>query len=196
MILTDSDILQRIKQKDIEISNFKRERLGSNSYDLTLGNLLSFYTSDVLDCKKKNPVTTFPIDAEKGYMLVPGLLYLGYTNEYTKTRNLCPQLEGKSSLARLGLSIHLTAGFGDIGFEGHWTLEITVVHKLWVYANMPIAQIYWQLPLGTCSVPYNMKKDAKYANQIARPVPSMMHKNFSYEKNTDTEDFVPSMIGL
>lgn len=177
MILTDRDILQRMRAGFIQITPFKQERLGSNSYDLTLGETLLVYTDEVLDAAKNNAYKTFTIP-EDGFILYPGELYLGATAEHTISRHVVPLIEGKSSVGRLGISIHITAGFGDIAFEGHWTLEITVTKPIRIYAHMPIAQIYYILPLGEVNVSYNNKKDAKYNKQGPVPVPSLMWKNF------------------
>lgn len=177
MILTDKDIKTQMSSGNINIIPFNKERLGSNSYDVTLGNTLLIYTSKILDCKVDNPYKTLLIP-EEGYLMRPGELYLGYVNEYITSKGLVPTIEGKSSVARLGLSVHLTAGLGDINWCGHFTLEMTVVKPLKVYADMPLAQIVWTLPLGKCEVPYSLKKNAKYNNQPGKPIPSMMHLNF------------------
>ncbi len=178
MILTDQDIRQRVSSRHLNFfPKFEESRLGSNSYDFTLGNKLLLYTEDVLDCKTQNPYRLVDIP-EEGYVLAPGGFYLGFTNERVDCDGLCPQLEGKSSIARLGICVHLTAGFGDIGFNGHWTLEITAAHAVRIYPNMPIAQIYFLMPLGKCTKPYGRKTDAKYVQQPAAPVPSQMWKNF------------------
>jgi dCTP deaminase len=178
MMLTDSDILKHRKDGYIEISSWNEERLGSNSYDLTLSKHLKVYTDDVLDCKRDNPTLSIIIP-DHGFTLKPRELYLGSTVEYTKTHeSIVPQLEGKSSIARLGICIHLTAGFGDCGFAGHWTLDITCVKPVIIYAGMPIAQIYYFMTLGKCIKPYYTKRNAKYNEQGAMPVASAMHKNF------------------
>lgn len=177
MILTDQDILQRMRAGHIQITPFNPDRLGSNSYDLSLGEKLIVYTDTILDVAKSNQYEIFSIPRE-GIILQPGELYLGSTVEYTRSYGLVPQLEGKSSLARLGMSVHLTAGFGDIGFEGHWTLEVTVVKPVRIYAHMPVAQIYYMLPLSNVNRSYANKIDAKYSKQGADPVPSLMWKNF------------------
>lgn len=193
MILTDSDIQKRVNCGDIAfLPKFDRSQLGSNSYDLTLARTLMVYkqfgqttiepespiVNMPLDCREDNPTIEFQIPDE-GFVLQPGELYLGATVEATKCKDLCPMLEGKSSIGRLGMSVHVTAGFGDIGFEGHWTLEITVVRPLRIYAHMPIAQIYFLLPLGKCEIPYKRKMSAKYDGQSRPvPVPSAMYKNF------------------
>ena len=80
---------------------------------------------ETLDAKKHNKVTHFEIP-DDGYVLQPGVLYLGVTEEYTETHAHVPFLEGKSSIGRLGIDIHATAGKGDVGFCNCWTLEISV----------------------------------------------------------------------
>lgn len=85
---------------------------------------------------------------EKGYVLLPGVLYIGRTVERTTTDKYIPMINGRSSGGRLGLSIHICAGFGDIGFSGTWTLEITVVEPLIIYPNQEIAQICFYKPYG------------------------------------------------
>lgn len=183
MILTDETILKEIERGNIYIQPFHHSRLGSNSYDLTLGRELIMYhdgsewETKPLDCKKPPEGTGVTMD-NNGYTLYPGNLYLGYTNEYTAAHTTVPMIEGKSSIGRLGIRIHATAGFGDIGFAGHWTLEIDVVVPVIIYPNMPIAQIYFNDVSGKCLNPYHKKQDAKYSKQEARPVPSAMWKNF------------------
>lgn len=88
---------------------------------------------------------------DDGMLLMPGELYLTQTAEYTETRDLVPMVEGRSSWGRLGLFIHITAGFGDVGFCGHWTLEMTVVRPLIIYPGVEIAQIFYHMPHGACS---------------------------------------------
>jgi len=181
MVLTDTDILKQIRAGNIEIEPFDKKRLGSNSYDVTLGKDLLVYTEDTLDCIKMPIVHRFEIP-EEGYVLHPGELYLGVTNERTRSKCFVPDIDGKSSIGRLGICIHQTAGIGDIGFNGHWTLEITVIKPIRVYANMPIGQVRFMLPLSDCTVSYALKDNAKYRNQPGIPIPSQMWKNFIIEK--------------
>lgn len=179
MMLSDRDILDAMSEGLIEIKPFNREAVGTNSIDLTLAPGLVVYTDKVLDSRKPNMWKHITIP-ESGFVLLPGELYLGSTVEYTNTlaeSELVPQLEGKSSVARLGICIHLTAGFGDCGFEGHWTLEITCVKPVIIYPNMPIAQIFYIKMSSAPLVSYDQKKNAKYANQSASPVTSRMWKN-------------------
>ncbi len=179
-MLTDSRILQAIRERQIIIDPFHPQHLGSNSYDLHIGPNLVVYDDPVLDAKKVNSTLHLTIP-EEGFKLQPGELYLGATVEHThQDVRLIPSIEGKSSVARLGICVHLTAGFGDIGFSGHWTLEITCVKPVIIYANMPICQIFWVEAVGHCNRPYFAKHDAKYNGQNLNPVPvpSAMWRNF------------------
>jgi deoxycytidine triphosphate deaminase len=90
---------------------------------------------------------------------------------------LTGSLEGKSSTGRLGIDIHATAGKGDVGFCGHWTLEISVKQPVKIYKGMPIGQLIYFPVEGPIQVSYNQKKNSKYSNQPDKPVESMMWKN-------------------
>lgn len=177
MILSDTSIQQAIRHKEIEIAPYNHKQLGSNSYDLLLSENMAFYKTKVLDMKRHNPIHHFKIDP-MGTMLEPNHLYLGSTVERTFTEKYVPIIEGKSSVARLGMQVHLTAGFGDAGFNGHWTLEIVVQQPLLIYPNVPICQVYFLPIVGEVANLYNKKKSAKYSLQESRPVESMMYKNF------------------
>jgi dCTP deaminase len=177
MILTDRQILAEMKMGTIVISPYNRKHLGTNSYDVHLGKWLAVYNDEILDAKRHNPVHHFRIPPE-GIILVPSKLYLGVTQEYTETHSHVPFLEGKSSIGRLGIDIHATAGKGDVGFCNTWTLEISVRQPVRIYAGMPIGQlIYFEIE-GIVGVPYNKKKSAKYNKRTTKPVESMMWKNF------------------
>jgi dCTP deaminase len=145
MILSDQRILEEIKKETIKIQPYNREFLGSNSYDVHLSKHLAIYKDKVLDAKKHNEINHFEIP-EEGYELQPGELYLGVTEEYTETHVHVPFLEGKSSTGRLGIDIHATAGKGDVGFCGNWTLEISCKIPVRIYKGMPIGQLI--LPCG------------------------------------------------
>jgi dCTP deaminase len=176
MILSDTRILEEIDKKTIIIQPYNRSELGSNSYDVHLGKNLAIYKDHVIDAKKHNEIEHFDIP-EEGFVLEPGRFYLGVTEEYTETHAHVPFLEGKSSTGRLGIDIHATAGKGDVGFCGNWTLEISVKVPVRVYAGMPIGQLIYFPVDGEIEVPYNKKKGAKYSGQPNRPVESMMWKN-------------------
>ena len=176
MILTDGEILEEIKKGNILIEPFDRSKLGTNSYDVHLGKYLATYTDKELDAKKHNEIQGFEIP-EEGFVLQPGVLYLGVTLEYTETHNHVPFLEGKSSTGRLGIDIHATAGKGDVGFCNTWTLEISVIHPVRVYAGMPIGQLIYFEVKGDIENSYDKKVGAKYNERTLKPVESMMWKN-------------------
>jgi len=176
VILSDKLILDEIEKGTILIEPFKRDCLGTNSYDVHLGKHLATYTGRILDAKAHNEVEHFEIPPE-GIVLEPGVLYLGVTEEYTETHAHVPFLEGKSSTGRLGIDIHATAGKGDVGFCNTWTLEISVAQACRVYAGMPIGQLIYFCVDGEIETMYNTKKNAKYNERTIRPVESMMWKN-------------------
>jgi dCTP deaminase len=176
MILSDKRILEEMEKGTIKVVPYNREDLGSNSYDVHLSKNLATYDSEILDAKKHNTIKHFEIPDE-GIVLMPNMLYLGVTEEYTETHAHVPFLEGKSSTGRLGIDIHATAGKGDVGFCGNWTLEISVKQPVRVYKGMPIGQLIYFPVDGEIEVKYNQKKNAKYSGQPNVPVESMMWKN-------------------
>lgn len=180
MILTDKQIQKAIDEGSIVISPFRPECLGSNSYDVHLGKILANYKDAVLDARKHNEVEFYEIPDE-GLVLLPEKLYLGVTEEYTETHRHVPFLEGKSSVGRLGIDIHATAGKGDVGFSNTWTLEISVRQPVRIYVGMPIGQLIYFETSGEPAVPYGKKPDAKYTTRSSRPIESLMFKNWDEE---------------
>ncbi|MGY8641617.1 MAG: dCTP deaminase [Verrucomicrobiales bacterium] len=176
MILSDAEILEAIKDGNIVVDPYDRECLGTNSYDVHLSKHLATYSNRVLDAKKHNKIEHFEIPPE-GFVLEPQINYLGSTVEYTETHNTVPFLEGKSSVGRLGMDIHATAGKGDVGFCNHWTLEISVKQPVRVYEGMPVGQLIYFKVSGEVLTPYSSKKSAKYNERTPLPVESMMWKN-------------------
>ncbi len=176
MILSDEKILDAIAKGEIVIDPFDPEALGTNSYDVHLGKYLAVYVDFELDAKKHNKTKELIIPPE-GYVLEPGRIYLGVTLEYTETHNSVPFLEGKSSVGRLGIDIHATAGKGDVGFCNHWTLELSCVQPVRVYAGMPIGQLIYFSVDGAIRHYYTKKRGAKYVRVSDKPVESMMWKN-------------------
>ena len=160
MILTRAKIEQEVQLGKIEIEPFDPANLGPNSYDVTINKELLIYTvnnySEFLDTKRDNKTDLLSIP-ESGHIFYPKTLYLARTNERTFTKDFVPMLEGKSSLGRLGINIHATAGFGDLGFNGFWTLEISVIHPVKIYPNMKIGQLYFMETSGDKTIQYKGK---------------------------------------
>ena len=171
MILSGREIVKHIG-KEIIIEPFDPKRVNPNSYNLSLANELLVYDEHVLDMKKPNTANRIEIP-EDGLLLEPNRLYLGRTNEYTKTDRYIPMLEGRSSTGRLGLFIHVTAGFGDVGFAGYWTLEIFCVQPIRIYPNVEICQIYYHDIDGE----YDSYSSGKYQNNTGIQ-PSLLYRDF------------------
>lgn len=171
MILSGLEIKNRLG-KDIIIKPYNEKALNPNSYNLKLHNELLVYNEQILDMKKNN-TTNKIIIPQDGLCLEPGKLYLGRTEEYTATDNLVPMLEGRSSIGRLGLYIHVTAGFGDVGFKGFWTLEIHCVQPIKIYPFIEICQIYYHTIEGK----YEEYSSGKYQNNEGIQA-SLLYKDF------------------
>lgn len=171
MILSGREIKANLG-KDIVITPYSEKQLNPNSYNLRLHNELLVYQNKVLDMKKENLADKIIIPPE-GLVLDPQKLYLGRTLEYTETHSHVPMLEGRSSVGRLGLFIHITAGFGDVGFKGFWTLEIFCVQPIKVYPGVEVCQIYYHTLEGD----YDKYTSGKYQNNKDIQV-SMLYKDF------------------
>ena len=172
MILSGLEIKNRIG-KDIEIDPYNENQINPNSYNLKLHDELLVYKDKIFDMKK--PLNTEKIIIPKeGFILEPNKLYLGRTVEYTKTKNLIPMLEGRSSVGRLGMFVHVTAGFGDVGFEGFWTLEIFCVQPVKIYPDIEICQIYYHNIKGE----YEKYTSEKYQKNTEIQ-PSCIYKDFN-----------------
>ncbi len=174
MILSGKEINRRLG-RDIFIEPYNEEQLNPNSYNVCLHRELLIYTEPVLDMKKRNNIASIVIPQD-GFVLEPGKLYLGRTIEYTKTDMLVPMLEGRSSIGRLGLFIHITAGFGDVGFSGYWTLEMFCVLPIRIYPGIEIGQIFYHTIEGN----FERYDSGKYQNNKGIQ-PSMLYKEFQAE---------------
>ena len=159
MILSGLEIKRQVDKGNIVIEPFCETQINPNSYNLRLHNEILVYDEKILDVKKENKTKKIIIP-EEGLVLKPGVLYLARTVERTHTDKFVPMLDGRSSIGRLGIYTHVTAGFGDIGFDGTWTLEIQVIHPVRVYPNIKIVQISYQEIKGDFEL-YN----GRYAKQ-------------------------------
>lgn len=172
MILTGNEIKQNLGT-NIEIDPFDESLLNPNSYNLRLHNEVLVYEEIVLDMRRKNRFRRYTIP-EEGMVMNPNQLYLGRTVERTETHNLVPMLEGRSSIGRLGLFVHITAGFGDVGFCGYWTLEMFAVQPIRIYPGVEICQIFYHTVQGDISE-YESEKYQR--NRDIQP--SLLYKDFS-----------------
>ncbi len=185
MILSDHDIKEAIRRGDIIIDPFKEKDLQPASVDLHLDrHFLAFNGGPdcVIDPKKPmdDAMQEITIDDEKPLILRPGEFVLGLVYEKTGVSSrYVGRLEGKSSIGRMGLLIHVTAGFLDPGNSLKMTLELhnTANMPILLYYRMPIAQMIFEELSSECHAPYAQKKNSKYVGDD-RPRASQMWKNF------------------
>jgi len=182
MILSGQQIRAKMVS-DVVIEPFEENNLNPNSYNLTLHDELLAYEEVVLDMRKANRVRRIEIPSD-GLVLGPNQLYLGRTVERTVTHNLVPMIEGRSSVGRLGLFVHVTAGFGDVGFAGYWTLEMFAVQPVRIYSGIPICQIFYHEICGDIT---EYASDKYQNNRDIQP--SMLYK----ELNPDGDHASPQL---
>ncbi|MCA9035066.1 MAG: dCTP deaminase [Planctomycetaceae bacterium] len=172
MILSGSEIRAQLG-RNISIEPFSDDQLNPNSYNLRLHDELLVYEEIVLDMKRPNRFRRIHIPPE-GLILQPNQLYLGRTIEYTETRNLVPMLEGRSSIGRLGLFVHVTAGFGDVGFCGYWTLEMFAIQPVRIYPGVQVCQVFYHTLEGDVTE----YKSGKYQNN-SDIQPSLLYRELT-----------------
>ena len=189
MVLSGNEINRRLGG-DILIDPFDESRLNPNSYNLTLHDELMVYEELILDMRKANRVRRMRIPPE-GIVLQPNQLYLGRTAERTETHNLVPMIEGRSSIGRLGLFVHVTAGFGDVGFCGYWTLEMFAVQPVRIFAGVSICQIFYHDISGD----FTEYQSDKYQNNTDIQ-PSLLFKELSPDSDKDPQMKLPFGIEL
>lgn len=184
-ILTGQEIINQINNNHIRIGNFNKDRVQPNSYDVTLGDKVSFYSltqyvedvycfSDTeifksvsyLDTRKENAMIVANIPND-GYLLLPNTLYIVETVESFWSDKYVSEVSGTSSLARLGITVHKTAGYANLGHEFKWILEVEVTHPVMVYSGMKIGQVYFHTTEGDHNLQYKGKyKDAQMGNKL------------------------------
>lgn len=171
MILSGNEIRKQLGT-NIKIEPYEESQLNPNSYNLRLHDELLIYDELELDMRRPAKYRRLSIPAE-GLVLQPHRLYLGRTVERTETHNYVPMLEGRSSIGRLGLFVHVTAGFGDVGFSGFWTLEMFAVYPIRIYPGVEIAQIFYHTLEGEVT---EYRSDKYQHNRDIQP--SLLFKEF------------------
>jgi len=191
MILSDKDIRQAIAKRHLVIKPFDEHCVQPSSYDLHLEKEVRVFDSHrtgIVDVKKEIDCSRLvKIDPQEGFILHPGEFILGATTEFFKIpADLAAKLEGKSSLGRLGLIIHATAGYVDPGFSGYLTFEISNISRLplRIYPGMKIAQICFFRMSSPVETPYGSKKlGSKYKGQKG-PTASKVYLEFKDEQKS------------
>lgn len=170
MILTGPRIRSAVEEGEIHIEPFTPANINPNSYNFTLGSTLKVYDDDVLDSAAENTSSEIKIPAD-GILLEPGQLYLAHTIERMGSDNFAPTFAARSSVARLGLFINLSAPLGDIGYFGQWTLQLYCIQPVRVYTGMRIGQMMFWQPSGPIEL-----YDGKYQGSSG-PRSSDIHKD-------------------
>jgi dCTP deaminase len=171
MILTGSEIKKQVGSDRIMISPFSEDQINPNSYNFRLGKTLKYYTNHVLDPKIQQDTIEVEIP-EEGYVLQPNKIYLGHTLEVMGSKNYVPIIRARSSTARLGLFVHVTADLIDIGSYNQWTLQLHAVQPVRVFPEMLIGQVtFWEV-LGDIEL-----YKGKYQGLMG-PQPSQIYKDF------------------
>ena len=147
MILTGHEILREYAAHRIHIDPFTADHLNPNSYNFRLGDTLHVYRNPPVDPRCENPVAVLRIP-DGGLVVSPHRLYLAHTVEVMGSDHYAPTFAARSSVARLGLFINLSASLGDIGYHGQWTLQLFAAQPIRVHAGMRIGQIMWWRPQG------------------------------------------------
>ena len=147
MILTGPEIERERADGRITIEPFTPEQVNPNSYNFRLGRTLRVYRDGVLDARAENRYDEIEIP-DDGYVLEPGHLYLAHTVEVLGSEHYAPTFAARSSVARLGVFINLSASLGDIGYCGQWTLQLYSLNRVRVYPGLNIGQMMWWRPQG------------------------------------------------
>lgn len=154
-VLTGHELERCIAEGELSIAPYDPEQMNEASYDLTLGPIVRCYhtvqsdPASVLDPKRPETLaTSYDVIPDSGLVLQPGRGYLLHTNERICARSLVGVIDGKSTLGRLFMLVHYTAGYVDPGFDGQYTLECSVVHPLRIYPGMRIAQVRFHTTVG------------------------------------------------
>lgn len=186
MFLSDTDILKYKEEGQIGITPFDRKNLGPVSYDLRLHKNFRLFnkTKDVpyIDVKEKFEVTELVDEGYGGSIVIhPGEFILGAVNERISLgNNVAAILEGRSSLARIGLIVHATAGLVNPGWKGYLTLEMSNISSLPIklYVGMRVAKIAFALTSSPVETQYGSRKlKSKYSGQKP-PTSSKIWKDF------------------
>lgn len=187
MILTGKEIEKRVNSKEIIVSPFLKENVNPNSYNFRLGRKLKVYQNDLIDPAKENPVDEITL-GDDGLVLQPRKLYLAETIETMGSENFVPTYAARSSVARMGMFINLSAPLGDIGFIGKWTIQLFCIHSIKVYYGMNIGQMMFWHTSGEVEL-----YDGKYQSADG-PIESRIHIDFHNKPKQINQMEVSSLV--
>lgn len=171
MILTGKEILAQFQQGKIDLQPFDPHRLTTNSYDLTLGDRFIQYTGDVIDPAKPNAYREMIVGPE-GIVMQKNDFLLGHSVEIVGSDFFVPKIHAKSSAARLGLFVHVTADLIDLGSHGNVTFQLYATLPVKLYPGMSVGQVSFWKPKGEITL-----YDGKYQGSSG-PQPSQVFRDF------------------
>lgn len=180
-MLTGPEIANALNNSDLVIDPWNGDQVGPNSYDLRLGNILIEYPPDAeFDMGRPPPDGKRIVIPKQGYWLRKGYAYLGHTLETITSDKYVPVVDGRSSVGRLFLTVHETAGFCDLGFDGSITLEMFAKMRVKVYPGVRVCQVRFEPAEGRVE-----RYAGRYQNQLREPVPSRLHRDFTWMSGSD-----------
>jgi len=177
MILTGPEIFREWTSGRIKIDPFVPSQINPNSYNFRLGSRVAYYKNRILDPKVRQEILYVDIPAE-GLILEPHSIYLGYTEETMGSDSYVPIIRGRSSTARIGLFVHITADLIDIGSYNQWTLQLHAIQPVRVYPGMLIGQVTFWCVQGEVTL-----YQGKYQGSKG-PMASEIYRDFSEESAT------------
>lgn len=166
-MLTGKEILRQAELGNINIGEINPSYAGPNSYDIEIGDTITTYRNIAgvtpLDMADKDSMETYTYDIpEEGVVIYPGQLYLVSSRYQVGSNMFIPIITGRSSVGRMGISVHQEAGFGDLGFYGKWTLQLSTIYPVRIYPFIRMAQIYFLTACGERDKLYS----GKYQNSL------------------------------
>jgi dCTP deaminase len=188
MILTGEEIKRQVARHAILIDPFCVENINPNSYNFCLAPILRVYDAQVLDAKIPATTSDLRIPPE-GLVLQPSRLYLASTIERMGSAEYVPTYAARSSVARLGMFINLSAPLGDIGYMGNWTIQLYCLHPVRVYAGMKIGQMMFWKTTGEI-----LLYKGKYQGSSG-PCASLIHRDFALHSNEDEGEVAALPLG-
>jgi dCTP deaminase len=171
VILTGPEIHNRVGSGEIDIDPFDPALLSPNSYDFHLGDTIGWYSAQRLDCAQDNAFEVHTIPPE-GMVLTPDRIYLAATTERIGSDHFVPIIRARSSVARLGLFVHVTADLIDIGSHNRLTLQLHAVQPVRIYPQLRIGQVTFWTVEGEIVL-----YDGKYQG-AQQAMPSQIHRDF------------------
>lgn len=185
MILSDKDIKEHLKSGKIKVENLGDDRIQAGWVDLSLGNefrVFKITSQPYIDVRNVEDHTEqLILDDDKPFIIHPGEFVLGQAKERIELPDdIAAYVDGRSSLGRIGIVVHITSGFVDPGFSGRLVLEMTNVGKMPValHTGMKICKLVFFKLSSAAERPYNTRKDAKYKDQES-VTGSKIHKDFT-----------------